>query len=572
MNNRYNTYPALATLRLPVSGSQSLISFCLAVFTTVACLSTTAAERRIPESTQQLKQEAFAVVNANADYMGRLSDAIYSFAEIGFQEYKTIALVEKTLSAAGFAVQTGVAEMPTAYMATYGSGEPVIGLMSDFDGVPGTSQNPVALSHEPLVQGAPGHGEGHNTHQPTLIGAALAFKEIKDSYEIPGTLVVYGGPAEELLASRGYMVKAGLFEGVDAVLDVHVGTEFGTSYGLNNFANATAQWQFNGRQAHGARPYQGRSALDGVTLMSVGVNLMREHGYVPEDARIHYVITDGGTQPNVVPGEATVWYYIRAKSPEIVQELLDWTSDIAEGAALASRTSVSRRIMSGSWPVNGNRELAELLHENIEQVGMPEWSEEDIAFARAYQTSMGAEVVGLPTQVSPLEVASQGSSTSDAGDISWNVPYVRMYIPAKPEGALAGHHWSAGIGPATPVAHKGIAVGSKALVASILDMMTDDAALAAIAEDFQQQLSRWPAWSSLIPDGAMPPTHLNVDEMARYRESLSAFEFDPDSESDYLDFLGLTYPPATPSSAIGRASNEVPSAPAESSIDWEWTP
>ncbi len=546
------------------------LTFALTVFASMQGLQ--AAELRAPETTQQLKEEAFVVVDQNAEQMGKISDAIYSFSEIGFQEYKTIALVEETLSAAGFVVETGVADMPTAYMASYGSGEPVIGLMSDFDGVPGTSQNPVALAHEPLIEGAPGHGEGHNTHQPTLIGAALAFKAIKDNYDLPGTLIVYGGPAEELLASRGYMVKAGLFEGVDAVLDVHVGTEFGTSWGLNNFANATAQWTFNGRQAHGARPYQGRSALDGVALMNVGVNMMREHGYEPQDARIHYVITDGGTQPNVVPGTATVWYYFRAKSPEIVQSMLDWTTDIADGSALSTHTSVTRRIMSASWPVNGNKELAALLQKNIELVGMPEWSADDIAFAEAYQKSMGAEIVGLPTEVEPLQMSTQGSSTSDAGDISWNVPYVRMYVPAKPEGALAGHHWSAGIGPATPIAHKGIAAGSKALVASILDLMTDPAALDIIAADFEVQLSQWPAWSSLIPDGAMPPTHLNTDEMARYRAALADFEYDPASEESYLEFLGVDYPPEAPETAIGRASNAVLRTPTESSIDWEWTP
>lgn len=551
------------------NGKHFLVSALLLALGTNTAL---AAEKRIPETTAQLKEEALAVVDANAERMGRLSDAIFSYSEIGFQEFKTIELVTSTLSDAGFEVQTGVAGMPTAYMATYGSGEPVIGLMSDFDGVPGTSQNPVALAHEPLVSGAPGHGEGHNTHQPTLIGAALAYKAIKDEYEVPGTLIVYGGPAEELLASRGYMVKAGLFDGVDAVLDVHVGTEFGTSYGLNNFANATAQWHFSGRQAHGARPYQGRSALDAVELMSVGVNMMREHGFEPETARIHYVITNGGTQPNVVPGEATVWYYFRAESPEIVQSLLDWTSDIAEGAALSTRTSVSRRIMSGSWPVNGNQELAGLLQKNIELVGMPQWTEDDIAFAEAYQQSMGAEVVGLPTEVETLQVSSQGSSTSDAGDISWNVPYVRMYIPAKPDGALAGHHWSAGIGPATPVAHKGIAAGSKALVASILDLMTDENARAVIADDFQQQLAAYPSWSSLIPDGATPPIHLNIDEMARYRDALAPYEYDPDSQSSYLDFLGVDYPPQAPGSAIGQASNAERRAPSESSIDWEWTP
>lgn len=520
--------------------------------------------------TAQLKQEAFDIVDANAERMGRISDAIFSYAEIGFQELKTIALVTETLESAGYKVKTGVADMPTAYMATYGSGSPVLGLMSDFDGVPGTSQNPVSLVHDPIVPGAPGHGEGHNTHQPTLIGAAIAMKEIKDKYHLPGTIVVYGGPAEELLASRGYMVNAGLFDDIDAIMDVHVGTEFNTSYGLNNFANVSVQWTFRGKQAHGARPWQGKSALDAVELMDVGVNMMREHGYNPEDARIHYVIPEGGQQPNVVPAEATVWYYIRAKSPQLVQELLDWIRQIARGAALATETKVTERVLSGSWPFYGNKELAKLVYENVQLIGMPAWSSDDQQFARAFQKAMGAEITGLPTEVAPLEVSRQGSSTSDAGDISWNVPYIRLYIPAKPDGALAGHHWSAAIGPATPIAHKGIAVGSKALVASMIDMITNNESLALIKSDFAKQLSEWPEWASLIPPDSKPPTFLNTEEMQNYRSALEEFEYDPDSAQTYLEFLDVPYPPEIPTSAVGKASNEEVEDVGKSSIEWQW--
>ncbi len=195
-----------------------------------------------PPSLDRLKQESFAVVDANADRMGRINDAIFSYSEIGFQEYKTVALVKKTLEAAGFKVEMGVAGMPTAYKATYGSGSPVLGVMSEYDGVPGASQRPGSLAHDPIVPGAPGHGEGHNSNQPTIVGGALAAKAIKDKYKLPGTLVVYGGPAEELLASRGYMTNAGLFKGLDALIEAHIGEGLGTSYGLNNLAIISAQW------------------------------------------------------------------------------------------------------------------------------------------------------------------------------------------------------------------------------------------------------------------------------------------------------------------------------------------
>jgi aminobenzoyl-glutamate utilization protein B len=543
-----------------------LSASCLAM--TALLVAPTAHGQKMPGAAQ-LKHEAFAIVDANAQRMGRINDAIFSYSEIGFQEFKTIALVKKTLEEAGYSVQTGVAGMPTAYMATYGSGSPVLGLMSDFDGVPGASQKPTSLVHDPVVAGAPGHGEGHNTHQPALIGAAIAIKELKDTHDLPGTIIVYGGPAEELLASRGYMVKAGLFEGVDALLDVHVSDSFGITYGLNNFGNVSVQWSFRGAQAHGARPWQGKSALDAVELMNAGVNMMREHGYNPADARIHYVIPEGGKQPNVVPGEATVWYYFRARTPQLVQEILGWARDIAAASAAATRTAVSERILSGSWPFNGNRALAELVDKNIQAIGMPNWSDADQAFARAFQKSMGAPIAGLPTAPAPLRSDRQGSSTSDAGDISWNVPYARMWIPAKPAGALAGHHWSAALGVATPIAHQGIAAGSKALAASMIDMIVDPAALRTVKADFDRQLAEWPAWESFIPPQSTPPIHLNKEEMAAYRVALEQLEYDPDSAQTYLEFLGVAYPPAEPSSAIGKASNEVVVS-TQSSLDWEW--
>jgi len=522
-------------------------------------------------SAAQLKREAFAVVDTNADRMGRLNDAIFSYSEIGFQEVKTIALVRKTLESAGFTVQTGVAGMPTAYMARYGSGSPVIGLMSDYDGIPGGSQKPTSLVHDPFVPGGPGHGEGHNTHQPTLMGAAIAMKEIKDKFRLPGTIVVYGGPAEELVASRGYMTNAGLFKDIDALMDVHVSDKFGVTYGLNNFANVSVQWSFKGATAHSAgNPWRGRSALDGVELMDAGVNAMREHGYNPDDARVHYVIPDGGKQPNVVPEQASVWYYIRAKSPELVQQILDWTREIAQSAATETHTQVTERILAGAWPFNGNEALARVVDKNIQLVGMPKWSADDVAFVRAYQTSMGAKVEGLPTKPEALAADRQGSSTSDAGDISWNVPYVRMWIPTRSSGALAGHHWSSAIGVATPVAHKGIAAGSKALVASMIDLYTDPALLAGIKKDFAAQLARYPKWKSFIPAGATPPTYLNVEEMATYRAALEKFEYDPESGKTYFEFLGLKYPPAVPSSALGKASNEPKPDKTASSLEWHW--
>ncbi len=510
-------------------------------------------------SAAELKEEAFTIVDAGADSIGRMNDAIYSFAEIGFQEFKTIELIEEALLEEGFNVETGIAGMPTAYRATYGSGAPVIGLMADFDGVPGTSQRPVSLVHDPLVAGAPGHGEGHNAGQPTLISAAIAMKEIKDRYNLPGTIVIYGGPAEELLASRGYMVNAGVFDGVDAVIDVHIGTDLSTSYGLSNLAIISAEWTFTGRQAHGARAWQGRSALDAVTMLDVATNLMREH--IEPAARIHYVIPDGGQQPNVVPGEATVWYYFRHLSAAEVWDVFARARRAAQGAALATDTLVTERILSASWPFNGNQQLAELVQSNIELVGMPDWSEADQEFARAYQRSMGAEEVGMPTEVSPLGRATrQAPGSTDAGDVTWQAPYIRLRIPSKPDGELAGHHWSAGIAPATPLAHRGIIAGSKVLVGTMIDLMTDPEQVELLRESFARQISEYPEWRSMIPPDAEPPIHLNQAQMAGFREALAPFEHDPESDQTYLEFMGVSYPPAMPQGPVGRESNRPPGA------------
>ena len=515
----------------------------------------------IPASAQpaaaDLKKEAVAIIDANAEKIGKINDAIYSYSEIGFQEFKTIALVKKTLEAAGYKVTTGVAGMPTAYMATYGSGGPVLGLMSDFDGVPGTSQRPLSFPHDPIVQGAPGHGEGHNANQPTLIAAAIAAKQIKDKYKLPGTLIVYGGPAEEQLASRGYMTNAGLFKGVDAIIDVHIGTDLGTSYGLNNTALISVQWTFKGRAAHGATAWQGRSALDAVELLDVSTNFMREHMEPP--ARIHNVIPKGGKQPNVVPEDATVWYYFRHATAADDWKLFARAREAAKGAAMATETTVTERILSATWPFNGNKELALLVHKNIELVGMPKWSEDDQAFAKAYQKAMGAKVTGMATEVEPIRASQPGAGSSDAGDVTWQAPYIRLSFPSKPEGELAGHHWSAGIAPATPLAHKGISAGAKVVAASLIDLITDPNALPTIKADFAKQLAAYPKWKTLIPPDAVPPIELNIEEMGRYREALKPYEYDPNSKQSYLDFMKLKYPPAMPDSAVGKASNDAES-------------
>ena len=297
---------------------------------------------------------------------------------------------------------------------------------------------------------------------------------------------------------------------------------------------------------------------------------MREHAYDPQDVRVQSVIPNGGRQPNVVPGDASDWYYIRAKTPALVESTFAWMRDVAKAAALMSHTEVSERILSGSYPFYGNKALAQVLDRNIRLVGMPQWSADDITFAKYKQKSMGAPETGLETKVSPLRADRAGSSTSDVGDMSWLVPNVKMYIPTNTSGDLAGHHWSAAIGPARPLAHKGMAVAAKALVGAMIDLYTDPALVASIKKDFTAQLAANPPWHSLIPDGAKPPTFLNVEEMAKYRAALKPFEYDPNSKQTYLEFLKVSYPGKEPEAGAGKASNAPPTSFGKSSIDWNW--
>jgi aminobenzoyl-glutamate utilization protein B len=489
-----------------------------------------------------LKQEVFRTIDGLADRLGRISDAIFSFSEIGFQETNAAKLLADTLEKAGFRVDRGVADMPTAYLATWGSGSPVISIDSEYDCVPLASQKPAVVTHSPVVDGAPGHGEGHNTNPETGIGAAIAIKSLMEAHKLAGTIRVIGAPAEEVWTTRGHLVNKGLFKGVDVAMDAHIGTGFGTSYGLNNFALVTVQWTFTGRPGGSSSPWSGRSGVDAVELMDVGIKYLGNR--LPPDSRVAYVITNGGQQPNVIPELGSVWYDFRQHDYSSLMEVLERARHVARGAAEMTETTVSEQVLGGSWPILGNESLAKLLQANIELVGMPKWSQDDVAFAEAYQRAMGKkEITGLPTSVTPLRHAVQGSSTSDAGDITWNVPFARMAFPSQVEGATAGHHWSSAIVPATPVAHKGLVVAAKALAGTIVDLLTDPRYLQAIKSDFARD-TRGITYRSMVPLDIKPPIYLTVDEMAKWRPLLEKHYYNPDSPKSLLEEWGILYPPA----------------------------
>ena len=396
---------------------------------------------------EALKDEAVQGVEARAELVQRVVDQIFSYGELGFQEIETSRYLIALLRREGFAVDTGVAGIPTAWVARWGQGRPVIALGSDIDGIPQASQVPGVACRLPLVEGAPGHGEGHNSGQAVNLAAAFAVKRIMERESLPGTLVLWPGVAEEQIAGKPFLVRAGVFTDVDVVLFSHVGSEFGTSWGLTYGSGlVSVLYRFTGTAAHAAgRPWQGRSALDAVELMEVGWNFRREH--LPLKQRSHSVIVDGGDQPNVVPQTASVWYYLRELDYRGIKALWAVADSVAQGAALMTGTTLlPSKVLGAAWPRHYNRPMAEAMAANIARVGMPSWTADDQAFARAVQRAVGQADSGLKRVVDSLDppadpARNMGGPSDDIGDVSWTAPTVVLYYPAN-VGGLPGHHWS----------------------------------------------------------------------------------------------------------------------------------
>src|SRR5881296_788732 len=374
-----------------------------------------------------VKKEAVADVEQMKDFSAQMVDQVFSFGELGFQEFETSRYLVDVLKKNGFQVREGVAGIPTAWTATWGSGKPVIALGSDIDGIPKASQKPGVAYHDPIIEGAPGHGEGHNSGVPLNITAAIAVKKIMERERIPGTLMLWPGVAEELLGSKAYFIRDGYFKDVDICLFTHVGDNLGVSYGpANGSGLVSIEYTFFGEAAHAAAaPWRGRSALDAVELMNVGWNYRREHLRLQQ--RSHYVITDGGDQPNVVPSEAAVWYYFRELDYSHIKELHEIGNTMAAAAALMTATSFSSRILGSAWPPFFSQPVAEAMYENIKKVGLPVWSEADQMLAKAVQREAKSKDVGLATELAKLELPvkdedKRGGGSDDIGDVSWVVP------------------------------------------------------------------------------------------------------------------------------------------------------
>ncbi len=495
----------------------------------------------------QWKQEAAASVEDMATFTQQMVDSVFSFGELGFQEFETSRYLTSILEQHGFRVERGIAGIPTAFMATWGSGRPVIALGSDIDGIPQASQKPGVAYHDPLVEGAPGHGEGHNSGLPLQITAALAVKKIMEREKLPGTLKIWPGVAEELVGAKAYFVREGYFKDVDVALFAHVGNNLGVSYGPGGGTGlVSVEYTFRGESAHSAgAPWRGRSALDAVELMNVGWNYRREHLRLQH--RSHYVIRYGGDQPNVVPPVASVWYYFRETEYPRIKELWALGDRIAQAAAMMTDTKLERvRVLGSAWPQHFNKPIAEATYENIKKVGLPKWSDADQTLAKALQKEIGVEARGLATELEPLGTGvpperNTGGGSDDIGDISWTVPTVTLRYPANIPN-LPGHNWANAVAMATPIAHKGVTAGAKVQAMTILDILTNPDLVKAAWDYFNTVQTKDLKYTPLIRPEDKPAIELNADILAKYRAAMKPYYYDPTRYKTYLEQLGIEYP------------------------------
>jgi len=438
-----------------------------------------------PVVAQDPKAELAAAIDGAADEYAAIARRIWSLAELGYMEEQSSALLRSRLEAAGFEVEAGVAGMPTSFVATYGQGKPVIGILAEFDALPGLSQDTVP-ERKPLSQLGPGHACGHHLFGTASVAAAVAVKDWLARTGRAGTVRVYGTPAEEGGGGKVYMVRAGLFEDVDVVLHWHPAAANDASPSTS-LANMSGKFRFRGISAHAsAAPEQGRSALDGVEAMNHMVNLMREH--IPQESRIHYVITAGGLAPNVVPDFAEVYYYARHPDPAVVAQLWERIVKAAEGAALGTGTRVEYEVLNGVYSLLPNEALARVVDANLRRVGGVRYSEAERAFAEALAATLeaGGEVTLMKAaEIEPFELTMGGAST-DVGDVSWVVPTAGLNVATWVPGTPA-HSWQAVAAGGTGIGIKGMLVAAKTLAMTAVDLLLDPSHIEAARQEFERR-------------------------------------------------------------------------------------
>ncbi|OGD58117.1 amidohydrolase [Candidatus Bathyarchaeota archaeon RBG_13_52_12] len=472
------------------------------------------------------KEKAWGWIDENKKHIVKLSDRVWEYAELGLVEERSSKLLADELERNGFEVERGVAGMPTAFVAKWSNGEdPTIGLMGEYDALPGLSNEKVPLK-EPLKPGAPGHGCGHNIHGVTAVAAAIATRHEMEEAGISGTLKMYGCPAEENYDAKVFMVRAGLFRGVDACLSHHPGSINTATIGSSTAVNGV-KFHYYGKTSHAASsPEQGRSALDAVELMNIGVNYIREH--VIQEARFHYVIEVGGGQPNVVPDYARSWYYIRAPERDQLDSIYKRILRIADGAALMTETTLKVEFIMGLYNLIPNKTIAEAITGNMKQIGAPQHTPEELEFAKKINADLDRQVKiddmmrqKVPTweRYADMEMADDvldpfgedycSAGSIDVGDVSWVVPAVEYETATYPLGSPA-HSWQWVACGAMGLGHKSLIFSSKVTAGTVIDLLTKPELVKKSKEEHSRRLEG-KKYVSPIPIDIQPPLKLARD-------------------------------------------------------------
>jgi aminobenzoyl-glutamate utilization protein B len=465
------------------------------------------------------KESAWNWISKHESQMIDVSDKVWELAELGLMEFKSSEILAKTLEEYGFEVERGIADMPTAFVAIYGSGTPVIAINGEYDALPGLSQKAIA-EREPIEEGAPGHGCGHNIHGASGMAGAIAARMAMEKRNIKGTIKFFGCPAEETYSGKVFLVRDGYYDNVDAVLSHHAGST-NTAHIGSSLAVKSAKFHFHGLTSHAAfTPEHGRSALDALELMNVGVNFMREH--VMEEARIHYVIEKGGQQPNIVPDYARSWYYIRAPEMSQVDDMITWILDIAKGASLMARTSFEYQILEGCTNLIPSVSLSNVVLANMREIGAPEYSRTEMDFLKKMNESITKEakieflrmtkrpdwedfvdVLIDRTIPDPWDEGIVWAGSTDVGDVSWVIPTMEFNTAT---GLLGdpGHSWQTVAVCGMSIGHKAMLFAAKTIAGAVIDLLTKPEQLKAAKDEFQKRLMGR-KYKCPIPDNVKPP-------------------------------------------------------------------
>lgn len=477
--------------------TRRLLLFCLCLAASIFSLPAATATHSLDEREDILKK-----MDGRADYFGEMSRRIWEFAEVGYKENNSSSLLKAELRAAGFQIQENIAEIPTAFVATYGQGKPVIGILGEYDALPGLSQVAFIAEKRARVSGGPGHGCGHNLFGTASAFAAITLKEYLAEKKISGTIKFYGTPAEEGGSGKVFMARAGVFNDLDVALAWHPGDANSASL-KSSLANVTAKFRFYGAASHAAAaPDRGRSSLDAVMLMAHAVDMMREH--VPQTTRLHYIITKGGEAPNVVPDFAEIYMYARHPSMPVLDGIWSRVVKCAEAGALATETKMEMELVGSVYNELPNEPLAKLIDKNLRQVGGVKYSPEEIAFAEKLRTTFsleGALAMGSQEQIQEMEGGVSSGST-DVSDVSWIVPTSEFrtatYVPGTP-----GHSWQAVACTGSNIGRKGLTVAAKTLTLTALDLLKDPKLLEAAKADFNKRRAGY-EYRSRIPANQKP--------------------------------------------------------------------